>query len=193
MWKPKRNQGAVTSLSSPVTSTGSPRFASGQGFSSRLTSSSSSQPRQNQQTPQQRKPPPPGPELKPAGKSFDKNVNDLHIGVSNDNLLSADKMKNNHKSVQLAEIYQKYSDLKTPSDNYTDRNILLNGSHEHLMEDELPAGIQQMKLHDNIYPKDDDGLFSDDDDDDDLAKVDVRKIGMNNDGSSQSLDPTLEP
>ena len=184
-------KGAVTSLSSPVTSTGSPRFASGQGFSSRLTSSSSSQPRQNQQTPQQRKPPPPGPELKPAGKSFDKNVNDLHIGVSNDNLLSADKMKNNHKSVQLAEIYQKYSDLKTPSDNYTDRNILLNGSHEHLMEDELPAGIQQMKLHDNIYPKDDDGLFSDDDDDDDLAKVDVRKIGMNNDGSNQSLDPTL--
>ena len=76
-----------------MTSTGSPRFASGQGFSSRLTSSSSSQPRQNQQTPQQRKPPPPGPELKPAGKSFDKNVNDLHIGVSNDNLLSADKMK----------------------------------------------------------------------------------------------------
>ena len=51
-----------------MTSTGSPRFASGQGFSSRLTSSSSSQPRQNQQTPQQRKPPPPGPELKPAGK-----------------------------------------------------------------------------------------------------------------------------
>ena len=78
--------------------------------------------------------------------------------------------------MQLAEIYQKYSDLKTPSDNYTDRNILLNGSHEHLMEDELPAGIQQMKLHDNIYPKDDDGLFSDDDDDDDLAKVDVRKL-----------------
>ncbi|RCK63254.1 Protein SKG3 [Candida viswanathii] len=180
-------QGAVSSLNSPVVSSGSPRFPGSleMSTSSRLASSSLSQ---QQKPPQPLAKPPTGPEPKPASSGLNRNVNYLSIGVPPKTAdvpsLTVEKTRENHKSVELAEIYQKYSDIQTPSDQF-DRNAMLNGSHEKILEDDLPAGVRQMNLNGNIYPKDDDGLFSDDEDEEDTGfdKVDVRNIGMNSDGT----------
>ncbi|KAL6451076.1 SKG3 Protein SKG3 [Candida maltosa Xu316] len=179
-------QGAVTSLNSPVISSGSPRLPS------KSTPSSLSQSSQKQAalppTPiiTTTKPPPPGPDPRIVNKGFDKNVNDLSIGVANKaasgSNLQVDKVRDNHKSIQLSEIYQKYSELKNPGDEFGRAN-LLNGSHERIAEADLPAGIRQMDLGGNVYPKDDDGLFSDEEEDEEgeidpgVEAVDVRQIG----------------
>lgn len=181
-------QGAVSGMNSPVISSGSPRFPGSLTISSssRLASSSLSQ---QQKIPQPPVKPPTQSELKPATSGLNKNVNELSIGVPNSSSsLSVDKTRENHKSVQLAEIYQKYSDIQTPSDKF-DRNALLNGSEENIVEDDLPAGVRQMNLNANVYPKDDDGLFSDDEEEEEeeedeaFEKIDVRKIGINNENN----------
>ena len=189
--------GAVNTLNSPVLSN-SPRVASGQAASQfppvKQVPSNLSQTSfplgsiNNDQY------------LKDGGKGFGKNYNDLSVGTNRDGerlrsgetfgaggtggvgsaggaggagLLDPQQSKQHHKSIQLAEIYQKYSDLKTPSDDFQGRNEVLNGSQEQLIESELPKSMRQMDLNANVnsnknaYPTNDDGLFSDDDDDDD--------------------------
>lgn len=164
---------------------------------------------------QTQKPPPPPPhsDITPGGKPFDKNIKNLEVAVpaiskSVDSLssqglnskqgaqLAPGGVSNPHASVQLAEIYQKYSDLKTPSDNYIDRREILNGSPEQLIEDDLPLGIKQMNLQSNTYPKDDNGLFSDEEDEESLHEtgsgelpqlLDVRTMGQNPSDSSVSV------
>lgn len=87
-----------------------------------------------------------------------------------------------HKSIQLADIYQKYSDIKSPSDQFhTNRNQLLNGSHERLIEEELPQGFRNISLNEvaGTYPKNDDELFSEDDENE---KLDIRQAGTYNNG-----------
>ncbi|CAK7896807.1 protein Skg3p [[Candida] anglica] len=102
-----------------------------------------------------------------------------------------------HKSVQLADIYQKYSDIKSPSDQFhTDRNQLLNGSHEKLVEDELPEGFRQIHIGNNdvgAYPKNDDALFGDDEDDedDDGKRFDTHDIGLRNQDDSNLALPSF--
>ncbi|KAI5951255.1 hypothetical protein KGF54_004329 [Candida jiufengensis] len=177
--------GAVSSLNSPTLSTGSPRLpSSGSQFSATrkpVPTSSLSQSVSNSSQPS----------LKEQNKGFNKNPNNLSLQVPQITTTNTDDNKNDpHKSIQLADIYQKYSDLKTPSDNYLDRNQILNGSHEHVDEKDLPAGFQQLNIKDtekNTYPKNDDGLFSDDDDEDEITSqnrdsnlVDVRQIGLKN-------------
>lgn len=57
------------------------------------------------------------------------------------------------KSVQLADIYHKYSKIQTPSDRFDDRNKILNGSAEEIDEDVLPSLIRKKSLmHGGIYP-----------------------------------------
>lgn len=191
-------EGAISGLSSPVISSGSPSFPGAQAMSSnsRLASSSLSQVQQahhhHQQQQEQQAPtnPQTEPELKPANSGLNKNINDSSIGIpheSKSTLLDVDKSSENHKSVQFAEIYQKYSDIQTPSDQF-DRNATLNGSHERISSDNLPHSFGELNLKSSIYPKDDIGLISDyeedeeeDDDEEDsrYEKIDVRKIGIN--------------
>ncbi|CAI5757272.1 unnamed protein product [Candida verbasci] len=184
--------GALNSLNSPQLS-GSPRFpSSSRSASSSLSKVSSAQ--SNQQPPL-----PPTNDLRETNKGFDKNINDLSIrtnGQSNfkpsvpiivqnggaggiqqattttpnqyQTLAPALDSKLQHKSVQLDDIYQKYSDLKTPSDNYHDRD--------------LSNSLQGINLNKSMYPKDDDGLFSEDESDDE--KIDIRQIG-------KSKEPTI--
>lgn len=75
---------------------------------------------------------------------------------------------NVHHSLQLADIYQKYSKIESPSDKFnTDRNRILNGSAEEIAENELPDGIRTLNLAGNqfdMYPTNDNDLFSDDND-----------------------------
>ncbi|CAH2352935.1 CCR4-NOT transcriptional complex subunit Caf120p [[Candida] railenensis] len=124
----------------------------------------------------------------PSLKKYDEYPNNnglaasLPVGASED-----DRRMNAHKSIQLADIYQKYSDIKSPSDKFDNkRNQILNGSHEKLVEDELPEGFKQISLQDfGLYPKNDDELFSEDDDEED--KLDSRQIGMLGSSSSTGL------
>lgn len=166
-------------------------------------------------------PPPPHSDITAGGKRLDKNIKNLEVEVPaipkktvstfddhssrQGGHLVPEVATNPHASVQLAEIYQKYSDLKTPSDNYIDRREVLNGSQEQLIEDDLPLGIRQMNLASNTYPKNDDGLFSDEDEEESLQEtdtgklpnlLDVRTIGQNPSDSSVSVGslrvPSLE-
>ncbi|KAI5963803.1 uncharacterized protein KGF55_002683 [Candida pseudojiufengensis] len=191
--------GAVSSLNSPTLSS-SPRLSSsGSQFSGSrkpVPTSSLSQSVSNSTNNS-------APELKEQHKGFSKNPNNLSLNVPTITTYNGKENKNKidlHKSVQLADIYQGYSDLKTPSDNYIDRSKILNGAPEELNENDFPAGFQQLNLSDsskNTYPKNDDGLFSDDDDEEaELGSqkrnsnlVDVRQIGLKNlpNGSDASL------
>ncbi|KAI5969722.1 hypothetical protein CANMA_001184 [Candida margitis] len=209
--------GAVNSLNSPALSS-SPRLPSSgsastirrkepSGLSHHSTSHSgnSVQPSPSPVPP----PPPPHSNITPAGKRLDKNIKNLEVEVPAvpQNVKNFDDQALNtrvngqlapggvvdpHDSVQLAEIYQKYSDLKTPSDNYIDRREVLNGSQERLIEDDLPLGIRQMTLGSNAYPKNDDGLFSDDNDDEEESVEEIssvkspRLLGVHNSGQNPS-------
>lgn len=104
------------------------------------------------------------------GIPYDKNVNNLSIDTS----------KEHHKSIQLADIYTKYSSIESPSDQFNvNRNELLNGSAEDIEEDTLPLGVRKLNLADGpAYPKNDDELFSEEDsseEEEDAAK----QIGAN--------------
>lgn len=91
-----------------------------------------------------------------------RNVNNLEIDV---------KAPDSRSSVQLADIYQKYSTIETPSDRFDDRNKLLNGSAEEIDEEVLPSLMRKKSLMHGPYPTSDKHLLgsaseSEDDDDD---------------------------
>ncbi|KAG2735411.1 hypothetical protein G9P44_001625 [Scheffersomyces stipitis] len=167
-------------------------------------------------------PTPPPPEIKVAGDSSSRsrNIHDLSINVANGSNggtagasgvgagvvagavagvglgAAALDAKDNHKSVHLDDIYHKYSTIQTPSDQYqVDRNELLNGSEEQFIEDELPVGVRKLDLEDrntNVYPVNDEDLFSEEEDDNSSEKIEARRIGMlpsssNSSGLNQSL------
>lgn len=165
--------GAVSSLNSPrigsplsvnLRKPGTP--ANGQQFGGSLPAQSVSP----------RKAPPPEdldalPNASPRKPSnpYDKNVNNLTIDAS----------KDHHKSIQLADIYNKYRAIQTPSDQFNvNRNELLNGSAEDIEEDTLPLDIRNLHLDDGpAYPKNDDDLFSEDDITSDDEEDGARQIG----------------
>lgn len=95
-----------------------------------------------------------------------KNVNGLSISGDSAN-------RDAHKSVQLADIYQKYSTIKSPLDQFhNNRNQLLNGLAEDISESELPSGIRRINLLEGpAYPHNDDDLFSDEEESDDARQV----------------------
>lgn len=79
-----------------------------------------------------------------------KNVNNLAISTSDDP----------RNSVQLADIYHKYSTIESPSDMFGDRNKILNGSAEEFDEDFLPSLIRKKSLmQGGIYPKNEEHLI----------------------------------
>ncbi|KAK6463734.1 hypothetical protein DFJ63DRAFT_127079 [Scheffersomyces coipomensis] len=93
-----------------------------------------------------------------------------------------DLSKQNHKSVQLDDIYQKYSAIQAPSDQYhINRNEMLN-----IAEDDLPADIRKLDIDPeyNTYPKGNDGVFSDDSEDEDEPAQ--KQIGLIPNASSSS-------
>lgn len=164
--------GAINSLSSPLTpnsssfpKTGSPQIT---------------QPSQNAALAQQR------------SASSNSVLHDP--GYKNKNNLLIEPTNDPHKSVELSDIYQKYSDLKSPSDQFNmSRNEILNGSHEELMEDDLPAAVRKISLSENMYPKDDHELFSESDEDDDESssseKIDSRQLGFNSPNAANLIVP----
>ncbi|RLV93432.1 Protein SKG3 [Spathaspora sp. JA1] len=104
-------------------------------------------------------PAPIGPAPISVGRGLDRNIKDLSI----DN--------NPRASVQLADIYQKYHEMSIP-DQPTDA----------ILEQQ-----QQFQSNKNVYPANDDELFSEEDDEDDgEEKVDIRTIGMVNKPDSSS-------
>lgn len=120
-----------------------------------------------------------------------KNVNNLTIEPGH---------SDNHRSMELSDIYQKYSDIKSPSDQFNNsRNDLLNGSSEEIDEDELPDNVRKINLSENIYPTNDNDLFSDDDDEEDdilssgSDRIDSRKIGLLSNGSTSNPGLTVPP
>ncbi|CAN3476269.1 protein Skg3p [Diutina catenulata] len=92
-----------------------------------------------------------------------------------------------HKSVQLADIYAKYSSIKAPSDQFhQDRNQVLNGSSEDFDDDALPAAIRNASAHPtgNMYPAQDYAELESDDDSE--PEVDSRQLGSYPNGSKSS-------
>ncbi|CAK9435893.1 uncharacterized protein LODBEIA_P05270 [Lodderomyces beijingensis] len=199
----KGYSGAIKSLKSPVLST-TPRktsantqLSSSSSSSLRKTSSNSTQPPNNYL------PTSPSPRL--AGKGLDRNVNNLSVetmnkgasGKSSDRTTTTPRILvdesaadyRRHDSVQLAEIYQKYSDLKYPDLNPPTDASYTTGAVKNLNGDDLSAGISKLDMNKNVYPTNDSGLFSGDDDenyDDDSGEdsVDVRTIGLNSSKNS---------
>ncbi|KAK7683961.1 hypothetical protein QCA50_012937 [Cerrena zonata] len=169
--------GAVNSLKSPKL--GSPNSATFKGSPLKNSSSSRSQtPLRNDGIlahSNHRPPPPPaanGKTLAPApgiNPSEKKNPNNLTINPPNNS-------KEQHKSIHLAEIYNNYNEIESPSDQFqVDRNKLLNGGPGEIKEEDLPSRMQKINLAGNgpgpAYPKDDHELFSDDDSDDEPKQV----------------------
>lgn len=100
----------------------------------------------------------------PVATLSNKNVNNLAIKTSPDS----------RNSVQLADIYQKYSTIETPSDRFNDRNKMLNGSAEEFDEEVLPSLIRKKSLMHGPYPTTEKHLLqseSESEDDDDDASV----------------------
>ncbi|SGZ54202.1 CIC11C00000002728 [Sungouiella intermedia] len=109
---------------------------------------------------------PPGEGLKEVSNpGGNKNVNNLEINTADDP----------RKSIQLADIYHKYSKIQTPSDKFDDRNKILNGSAEEIDENVLPSLIRKKSLmRGGIYPNSEDHLIdsSDSEDEDDDGSSD---------------------
>lgn len=98
-----------------------------------------------------------------------RNVKNLEVRTEGDG----------RKSVQLADIYHKYSKIQTPSDRFDDRNKILNGSAEEIDEEVLPSLIRKKSLmHGGIYPSSETHLIeSSDSEDDDEADEDDEENG----------------
>lgn len=161
--------GAVSSLSSPRI--GSPLSSTFRNPSSGVTPSQD--PKVGSTLPKSNPLPP------SSIPKLDKNVNNLS--------LSQDKV-DPHKLIQLAEIYNKYSDIDSPSDQFhVNRNQLLNGEAEELDEDVLPSSVRKLTLSDNhpAYPTNDNELFSDDSDDE-IEQPRLTVPGLPTSGSSSS-------
>lgn len=107
------------------------------------------------------------------GPAASKNVNGLSIAGDAAN-------RDAHKSVQLADIYQKYSTIKSPLDQFhNNRNQLLNGLAEDISESELPSGIRRINLLEGpAYPHNDDDLFSEEESDSGHNSDDARQVGL---------------
>ncbi|KAM9902369.1 hypothetical protein OXX79_003979 [Metschnikowia pulcherrima] len=101
--------------------------------------------------------------LKAAAPSgANRNVNKLEVKTSTDS----------RESVQLADIYHKYSTIETPSDRFNDRNQILNGSAEEIDEAVLPTLMRQKSLRHGPYPTSDKHLIGSDSDSDDSDEED---------------------
>lgn len=82
----------------------------------------------------------------------------------------------------LAEIYQNYTKLQTPSDNFNDRNKILNGAEEEFDESKLPTLMRKKSLMHGPYPTRDKFIGESDteeesgssEEDDDEEEEDVR-------------------
>lgn len=97
----------------------------------------------------------PEPELAAApGPSGSRNVHNLALDEPN------------RKSLQLADIYHKYFKIQTPSDQFNNRNEILNGSAEELDEEALPSLIRKKSLMHGPYPTTDRHLLNSDSDSD---------------------------
>lgn len=67
-----------------------------------------------------------------------------------------EQQKQDSKPVtDLTEIYHNYTKLQTPSDNFGDRNKILNGSEEEFDETKLPALMRKKSLMQGPYPSHD--------------------------------------
>ncbi|EGW32442.1 uncharacterized protein SPAPADRAFT_153375, partial [Spathaspora passalidarum NRRL Y-27907] len=185
--------GALNSLNSPLSSPrvmSSPKMTPKSQFSRVSPPPGSNLRQESSSTPP---PPPSGPMPVAAGRGLDKNVKDLSIGgpAQIPRLHIDDK----HGSVQLADIYQKYHEMHLPDHVVNDRKNLLNGGTVELIEEELPAGFRQLDLNKNVYPANDNELFSEEEeeeDDDDDDKIDVSRIGMSS-KETVSSDPIVAP
>lgn len=71
-----------------------------------------------------------------------------------------------HMSVQLSDIYHKYSTIESPSDRFNDRNQILNGSAEDFEEEKIPPLMRKKSLMNGAYPTSDRHLLGSDDESD---------------------------
>ncbi|KAM9936577.1 hypothetical protein OXX80_003861 [Metschnikowia pulcherrima] len=158
--------GAVNSLKSPRLSPGSPRVASDsttfqappQSASMRSVSSPANVKSANTvpgNATTAGRGELPSSSLKAAVPSgTNRNINNLEVKTSTDS----------RESVQLADIYHKYSTIETPSDRFNDRNQILNGSAEEIDEAVLPTLMRQKSLRHGPYPTSDKHLIGSDSD-----------------------------
>lgn len=170
--------GALSALNSPLSSPHimtSPKFTRTSSTSEQHTdsphSSSSSLSR-----------PPVSAAPREANGGFDKNPKDLRIGIppvsanAGATPLDVPPLTPPIHDIRLSldDIYQNYSDINTPDFANIDE------------------GVRDLAVSKNVYPKNDDDLFSDGDDledqDDGEEKVDIRRIGTTIDRS-----PTASP
>lgn len=80
---------------------------------------------------------------------------------------SASKPRN-----ELAEIYHNYTKLQTPSDNFNDRNKILDGAVEELDESKLPTLMRKKSLMHGPYPTRDKFIGESDDSLDEVESSD---------------------
>ena len=93
-------------------------------------------------------------------------------GQRNVNNLAIDTEEPTRKSLQLADIYHKYSKIQTPSDRFNDRNEILNGSAEELDEEALPSLMRKKSLMHGPYPTTERHLLNASDDDEEEEQDD---------------------
>lgn len=133
------------------------------------------QQQQQQRLPQRHRPPPPGQDpVMRQGDFSNKNVHNLSVNTPRQQgqqglapgMAGAAAgagiagLADPHKSVQLADIYQKYSTIESPSDRFHDRNQILKGGAEEIEEDKLPTLMRKKSLmRGGIYPTSDKGLL----------------------------------
>ncbi|OBA22968.1 hypothetical protein METBIDRAFT_37759, partial [Metschnikowia bicuspidata var. bicuspidata NRRL YB-4993] len=94
---------------------------------------------------------------------INRNVNNLEVQTSN----------GARDSIQLADIYHKYSTIETPSDRYDDRNKILNGSAEEIDEEVLPSLMRRKSLMNGPYPTSEKHLI---DSESDIAELDEEEV-----------------
>lgn len=73
-----------------------------------------------------------------------------------------------HMLVHLLDIYQKYSTIESPSDHFSDRNQILNGSAEDFEEEHIPQLMRKKLLAQGAYPTNDRHLLSDEESEEEL-------------------------
>ncbi|KAK6197554.1 uncharacterized protein RJT21DRAFT_123382 [Scheffersomyces amazonensis] len=94
--------------------------------------------------------------------------------------------KDNHKSLQLDDIYQKYSSIQAPSDQYQ-RQQILNSGQMNIAENDLPADVRRLDDSEfNSYPKGNEGVFSDESEDESEDEEPKRQIGLIPNASNSS-------
>lgn len=95
----------------------------------------------------------------------------------------------------LAEIYQNYTKLQTPSDNFNDRNKILNGAEEEFDESKLPTLMRKKSLMHGPYPtrdkfigesdsEENSGSSEEDEDEEDEGVAETPRTRQHNGGSA---------